>query len=115
MDQATDLRWHDVCKLDEIWPDTGVCARLGGVQIALFRLREGGGERLFALHNHDPFSGANVLSRGLLGNLGERLVVASPIYKQHFDLATGECIEDTTVTVRTWPVRAVDGRVQVAA
>ncbi|MFT4198881.1 MAG: nitrite reductase small subunit NirD [Pseudoxanthomonas sp.] len=115
MNATTGLRWNDICGLDEIWPDTGVCALVGGVQVALFRLREGNGERLFALENHDPFSGANVLSRGLLGNLGERLVVASPIYKQHFDLATGECIEDAAVSVRTWPVRVVGGRVQVAA
>ncbi|KAF1714366.1 nitrite reductase (NAD(P)H) small subunit [Pseudoxanthomonas sangjuensis] len=107
--------WHDICALDEIWPNTGVCARIGGVQVAVFRLGDGAGGRLFALQNHDPFSGANVLSRGLLGNLGERLVVASPIYKQHFDLATGECVEDAGVALRTWPVRAAGGRVQVAA
>jgi nitrite reductase (NADH) small subunit len=107
--------WTDVCALDEIWPDTGVCALIDGQQVAIFRLAGAGGERLFALDNHDPFSNANVLSRGLVGNLGERLVVASPIYKQHFDLATGECVEDATVSLRCWRVRVVDGRVQVAA
>jgi nitrite reductase (NADH) small subunit len=105
--------WTDICALDEIWPDTGVCALVGGHQVAVFRI--GDGERLFALDNHDPFSNANVLSRGLVGNLGERLVVASPIYKQHFDLATGECVEDAAVTLRSWRVRIVDGRVQIAA
>ena len=49
--------------------------------------------RVFAIDNIDPNAGASVLSRGLVGSLGERIVVASPIYKQHFDLATGECLE----------------------
>ena len=107
--------WTEVCALDEIWPNTGVCALVAGSQIAVFRVVTAEGEKLFALDNHDPFSGANVLSRGLVGNLGDRLVVASPIYKQHFDLATGECVEDAGVTLRSWRVQVVDGRVQIAA
>ena len=116
MDSATlDSTWTEICPLDDIWPDTGVCALVDGCQVAVFRLTTPDGEKLFALDNHDPFSGANVLSRGLVGNLGERLVVASPIYKQHFDLATGACVEDPTVSLRTWRVRVVEGRVQIAA
>lgn len=116
MDSATtDTAWTDICALDEIWPNTGVCALVDGCQVAVFRIAGGAGDRLFALDNHDPFSNANVLSRGLVGNLGERLVVASPIYKQHFDLATGECVEDASVSLRRWRVRIVDGRVQIAA
>ena len=111
--KTTDT-WIDICRLDEIWPNTGVCALVEGSQVAVFRLAAADGEKLFALDNHDPFSDANVLSRGLLGNLGERLVVASPIYKQHFDLTTGECVEDASVTLRRWPVRVVDDRVQIA-
>jgi nitrite reductase (NADH) small subunit len=105
--------WIDICALDEIWPNTGVCALVSGTQVAVFRVATPDGEKLFAIDNHDPFSDANVLSRGLVGNLGERLVVASPIYKQHFDLATGECVEDAGVTLRSWTVRVVDGRVQI--
>ena len=107
--------WTDICALDEIWPNTGVCALVAGAQVAVFRVTSPDGEKLFALDNHDPFSDANVLSRGLVGNLGERLVVASPIYKQHFDLDTGACVEDTSVSLRCWRVRVVDGRVQIAA
>jgi nitrite reductase (NADH) small subunit len=116
MDSSTmESAWIDICALDEIWPNTGVCALVDGIQVAVFRLAAGDGDQLFALDNHDPFSDANVLSRGLLGNLGERLVVASPIYKQHFDLVSGECVEDTGVRLRTWQVRVVDGRVLIAA
>lgn len=114
-----EAQWHDVCGIDDIWPNTGVCALVEGAQVAVFRLvRDDGGqpgEQLFGLDNRDPWSNANVLSRGLVGSLGERLVVASPVYKHHYDLATGECVEDPGTPVRTYPVRVVGNRVQVAA
>ena len=101
----------DVCPVDALVPGRGVCALVNGHQVAIF-LVEG---ELFALSNFDPFSSAFVLSRGIVGSRGERLKVASPVYKQNFDLRTGECLDDPTVSVPVYPVRAVDGRVQVAA
>ncbi len=77
--------WAAVCKLDDIVPNTGVCALVGGHQVAVFRLDD----RVYALSNHDPFSRANVLSRGIVGDIKGELVVASPVYKQHFSLASG--------------------------
>ena len=106
----TPAGWTAVCRVDDILPDTGVCARVGGRHVAVFRLA---GERFFALDNVDPKSGASVLARGLVGNLGERLVVASPLYKNHFDLGTGECLEFPELSVRAHAVRVVDGQVQV--
>ena len=93
-----------ICRLDDIVPDTGVCALLGGEQVALFRI----GDKVFAIGNRDPFSGANVLSRGIVGDLKGELVVASPIYKQHFSLVTGRCIEDESVSVPVYRA-LVDG------
>ncbi len=104
MSTAT-LSWTAVCATADILPDTGVCALVDGRHVAVFRLGE---DRFFAIDNVDPKSGASVLSRGLLGNLGERLVVASPIYKNHFDLATGECLEAPEHSVRAHAVR-IDG------
>jgi nitrite reductase (NADH) small subunit len=105
------LRWVEVCVLEDILPDTGVCALIEGRQVAVFRL--GGSDEVFAIDNYDPNSGANVLSRGIVGDLGGQLVVASPVYKQHFNLATGVCLEDPTASVRAYPARVVDGRVWV--
>lgn len=104
-------QWTAVCSLEDILPNTGVCALVGGEQVAIFRLGESGD--LYALSNYDPNSGAAVLSRGLVGNLGDRLVVASPIYKHHFDLKTGECLEAPEHSVRPYAARVEDGQVLV--
>ncbi len=104
--------WVDVCPLDRIIPDRGVCAKVGPHQVAVFRVAPG--DELLALSNYDPFSKAYVLSRGIVGSRGDRLKVASPIYKQSFDLRTGECLDDAAVSVPTFAVRLLDGRVQVA-
>ncbi len=71
------------------------------------------GEEVFALENRDPFSAANVMSRGLIGDISGQLVVASPVYKQHFNLRSGRCLEDESVSLRCWPCGVLDGRVWV--
>ncbi|HEX4869423.1 MAG TPA: nitrite reductase small subunit NirD [Moraxellaceae bacterium] len=109
---ADTLTPVEVCRLDDLVPGIGVCALVNGQQVALFRLRNGD---IHAIGNHDPFSGANVISRGLTGDLKGRKVVASPLYKQHFDLATGECLEDPAVRLPTWPVQVTGDRVCVLA
>ncbi|RTL38959.1 MAG: nitrite reductase small subunit NirD [Burkholderiales bacterium] len=105
------MTFTPVCHVDDILPDTGVAARIGDRHVAIFRI---GAERFHAIDNVDPRSGASVLSRGLVGNLGERLVVASPLYKNHFDLVTGECLEAPEQSVRAHAVRVEGGRVIVA-
>jgi nitrite reductase (NADH) small subunit len=108
--QATG-RWIAICALDTIIPNTGVGALVEGRQIAVFRL--GPGAEVYALQNFDPFSKAFVLSRGILGDRGGVPKVASPIFKQSFDLRTGRCLDDPAVAVRAYPARVVDGRVEV--
>jgi NAD(P)H-dependent nitrite reductase small subunit len=101
-----------VCRLEEIVSDAGVCALVGGRQIAIFRLND---DSVHAIGNHDPFSRANVLARGIVGDLKGELVVASPVYKQHFSLLSGRCIEEPGVRVAVFAVRVVDGTVWVRA
>ena len=113
MSLATPLRsWVDVCPVEVIVPGRGVCALVGAHQVAIFRVP--GSDELFAVSNYDPFSQAFVLSRGIVGSKGERLKVASPVYKQSFDLRTGECIDNPDVVIPTFEVRVVRGRVEVA-
>jgi nitrite reductase (NADH) small subunit len=105
------VTWVDVCRVDDLTPDRGACALVDGRQVALFRLSGSGA--LHALSNYDPFSGAYVLSRGIVGSRGDAAKVASPVYKQCFDLRTGQCLDDPSVSVMTFPVRQVGDRVEV--
>ncbi|RZL88157.1 MAG: nitrite reductase small subunit NirD [Variovorax sp.] len=106
------LQWTAVCAATDILPDTGVCALVDGVHVAIFHV--GAVQQFFAIDNVDPKSGASVLSRGLVGSLGDRIVVASPLYKNHFDLRNGECLEAPEHSVRAHAVRVDQGRVHVA-
>lgn len=104
-------QWIPVCRLKDIVPNTGVCALVDGRQVAVFRLA---GDRLFALDALDPFSKANVLARGIVGDVQGQLVVASPVYKHHFSLESGRCLEDDGVKVATFAVRLEGHTVWVA-
>jgi NAD(P)H-dependent nitrite reductase small subunit len=107
--QEAAERWQTVCSEDDLIPGTGVCALVSGRQIAIFSV-DG---HTYALDNFDPGSRANVLSRGLTGDLQNERVVASPIYKHHFVLGSGRCLEDPTFSVTAYATRVVDGQVQV--
>ncbi|WP_371407387.1 nitrite reductase small subunit NirD [Kribbella sp. NBC_00662] len=100
-----------VCEYDVLLPERGVAALLGDVQIALFRTHDG---EVFALGNQDPFSGANVISRGIVGSRGDVPTVASPMFKQVFDLRTGACLDDPEVSLPVYAVQVVDGQVVVS-
>ena len=107
---ATTAQWVDVGPVASFTPDRGTAALVDGRQVAVFLLADGG---LYALDNHEPISGANVLSRGIVGDRAGVPVVASPIYKQCYELGTGRCVDDPERAVLTHDVRIVDGRVQV--
>lgn len=102
--------WIDVCALSDIVPDTGVCALVGARQIAVVRAGDG----VYAIDNFDPFSKAYVLSRGIVGDKNGVPKIASPIYKQSFDLQSGVCLDDPSVSVAVYDVRVRDGRIEVA-
>jgi nitrite reductase (NADH) small subunit len=106
--------WSAVCSLDDIVPNTGICALVNDRHVAVFHVQQGEAA-IYAIDNVDPNAGASVLSRGLIGSLGERVVVASPIYKHHFDLRSGECLEAPEHSVATYAVRLEDRQVFVAA
>ncbi|MDT0542292.1 MULTISPECIES: nitrite reductase small subunit NirD [Streptomyces] len=102
-----DQRWFAVCDLSDLIPGRGVAALLpDGTQVAVFLDRAG---QAYAIDNRDPFTGAYVLSRGLLGSVRERPFVASPLLKQRFDLETGRCLDDEGVAVQAYAARTNDG------
>lgn len=107
--------WITICKAEDILANMGRCALIETEQVAIFKVIVDGKEQYYAIDNHCPFSRANVISRGIVGSIADKTVVASPLYKQHFCLNTGQCLEDETVKVKTYDVRIEDGVVQLAA
>ena len=106
--------WEEVCSLSDLPRERGAAALVDGVQVALFRTHD---DRVFAVQQHDPYSGANVLSRGIVGSRGDTPTVASPMYKQVFDLRTGACLDPVgkePVGLVTYPVEVREGVVLVS-
>ena len=103
------MKWQTICPLERIVPSTGVAAKVADKQVAIFRV----GDQVYAIDNHDPFSGANVLARGIVGDKGGVLKVASPIYKQQFALETGVCLDDESAVLTTYPAEIRDGQVAI--
>ena len=101
---ALQSNWQAVCQVQDLVADSGVVVWHDGAQVALFYL-PGQEQALYAIDNRDPRSGANIIGRGLVGSLQGHLVVAAPLYKQHFSLHDGHCLEDAAQALRVWPVR----------
>jgi len=92
-----------ICTQSDLVENSGVCALINEEQIALFYIPSSE-QKVFAISNWDPIGKANVLSRGIIGDLQGKVVVASPLYKQHFDLNSGKCLEDENESVKTYSV-----------
>ncbi|MCG7600126.1 nitrite reductase small subunit NirD [Halomonas sp. McH1-25] len=114
----TDMTWQNLCTKADLVEFSGVAAWLetkeGPVQVALFYI-PGYETELFAVDNHDPLGNANVIARGIVGDVKGEPVVASPLYKQHYRLKDGQCLEDESVKLRTWPVSFKGDEVWVEA
>ena len=106
--------WTTACRYDFLTPCRGVAVLLpDGSQAALFRLDDGS---LHAVGNIDPFSGAAVISRGIVGDRGGPATVQSPIKKQAFALDDGSCLDDDTVSIPVYRTRTTSGGVvQISA
>lgn len=110
VDTAPDVTWIPICGYDDLLPERGVAALLGDLPAAVFRTFDG---TLYAVGNIDPFSGASVMSRGIIGSRGDVPTVASPLHKQVFDLTTGRCLDDAAVSLPVYPVGIEDGVVLI--
>ncbi|NUR05716.1 MAG: nitrite reductase small subunit NirD [Nocardioidaceae bacterium] len=98
-----------VVDVDRLVPERGVAVLVDGHQVAVF-LVDGA---VYAVSHRDPFSGAHVMARGIVGSSGDRVTVASPMYKQVFDLASGACLTEPDVRLPVWRARIEEGAVHV--
>lgn len=94
----------DLGPVDFIPPSEGRAYVVAGLTIAVFRQRDG---QLFATDNQCPHR-KGPLADGIVG-AGK---VICPLHAWKFDLATGRCLSEEA-TIRTYPVREVNGRIVV--
>lgn len=105
-------QWVTICKIEDIFPETGVCALVGKEHVAVFRPFHS--DELYAISNIDPFANASVLSRGIICEHENELWVASPLKKQRFRLKDGYCFEDASYSIAHYEVKIDnDGFVKV--
>ncbi len=108
---TSEQEWVEVCAKTDLPPNSGLCALINQQQVAIFYSKTL--DEVFAIGNYDPIGKANVLSRGILGSLGDQTVVASPLYKEHYNLRTGECLESPEHSVPAYAVAIENGIVKV--
>ncbi|HUR51854.1 MAG TPA: nitrite reductase small subunit NirD [Mycobacteriales bacterium] len=105
------MSWHPVCPFVRLPVERAVCVLVGGEQVALVRTRD---DQVYAVDNLDPVGGAMVMSRGIVGSRGAVDVLISPMHKQAYDLATGECLDLPGIWLGTHLVRVLHGDVEVS-
>ena len=106
-------QWEQVCGVNDLQADSGILCLIGDKQIALFYAPAEKEPRVFAIDNYDPLGKANVLSRGIIGDINGEPVVASPLYKEHYNLNTGRCLEDENISVEAYETRIVGDLVEI--
>lgn len=112
---SNSINWITLCDVRDLVKNSGVCALINNRQIALFSIERDNNTSMFAIDNWDPIAHANVMYRGIVGSVENDVVVASPIYKQRYRLASGECIDNPELTIRTYAVRQQGDSIQVDA
>jgi len=108
--RADDDVWTPVCELERLPVERGVTALVRGHAVAMFLVPDGS---VYAVGNHDPFSRATVLGRGIVGSRGDVPFVASTSSRLAYDLRTGACLDDASLSVPAYAVKVVDGVVHV--
>lgn len=106
------MSWVNVCRESSLPQGTGIAAWVAGKAVAIFNLGKDG---LFALDNVDPATGVSLLARGLICEMNGELCVASPLYKQHYSLNTGVCLEDANLVASPFEIKTEQGNVFIFA
>ena len=108
---TTENKWQTICSTSDLVKNSGVCALLANEeQVALFQV---GDDKVYGVSNYDPFGQANVLYRGIIGETKGDIYVASPLLKQRFVLESGACLDDESVSIKTYQARIVNDKVEL--
>lgn len=112
MTQTNNTDWQALCSASDLIAEAGIATWTEQGPVAIFYLPDTK-QQVYAIGHYDPIGEANVLARGIVGDIQGEPVVASPLYKQHFSLLTGACLEDDQQAVPVFPARLRDGRVEI--
>ncbi len=112
VDTTVDTRWVRVGVTDDFPIDGGATIRYGKTQIAVFNFTARG--EWYASQNMCPHKNAFVLSRGIVGNVGEEPKVVCPLHKKPFSLKSGECMSGEEYSLQVFPVKIESGAVFLA-
>ncbi|WP_275571219.1 Rieske (2Fe-2S) protein [Mycolicibacterium vanbaalenii] len=95
----------DVGSVDEIPVGEGRTFAVEDTQVAVFRLRDGSLRAVDAVCPH----------RGgpLADGLADDCVVVCPLHGHTFDMSTGSEVTGADLSVRSYPVDAVDGTIRL--
>ncbi|WP_127793686.1 nitrite reductase small subunit NirD [Agromyces sp. LHK192] len=107
---AGTTTWVRVCDTSDLEPFWGEVALIGGRQIAVVLI---GPDEVYAVDHIDPHMGSPVMARGIVGSKGDRPTLASPLHKEVYDLVTGECYTDPSLSLQAFRTRVVDGAVEI--
>jgi len=106
MSEDATMNWIDVAAEQDVADGECLGVDVNGTPVALARE----GEKIHALHDLCTH-GAARLSEGYV----ENGCIECPLHQGLFDLATGEARSaPVTVAVKTYPVRCVGGRIEIA-
>lgn len=112
MNAITQPTWQTVCTIEDLVADSGIALWFQEQAVAVFYLSQE--QRLYAVGHYCPFAKANIIAHGIVGDLQGQPVVASPMYKEHFNLETGVCLEDPTIALPTFSIRRVGDQIELA-
>ena len=109
--------WQTLCKTSDLVANSGVAALLpspcgtNAIQVALFWLPAM--NRVYAVENYDPLSDTFLNARGLIGDRHGEPFLATPLYKHHYRLSDGVCLEDNNISLKTWVAKIEQGEVRL--
>ena len=103
--------WTKICDHKSLMNNSGICAKFDDQQVAIFYCKRS--DNVYAVSNFDPVGKAQVMSRGIMGSTKGVTYVASPLYKERYDLATGICIDKPELSLTTFDVRISDNEIQL--
>ena len=104
---AAAPRFVTVAAPADLPPGGSLAVRVGDIPIALFNVSG----TVYAIENVCPHAGA-ALDRG--ARTGPyRDIVICPFHGWRFDVRTGHCLQVPSESVRTFPVRVLDGAIEV--